>query len=79
VEHLIKANACINSDLVQETGLAQATVSQHLKELKAVGIIQGSIEGVSMSYCINKSRWREISESLSHLFGRIDTSMDGCC
>lgn len=79
VEHLIKANACINSDLVHETGLAQATVSQHLKELKAVGLIEGSIEGVSMSYCINKKRWKEISESLSLLFGRIDTSIDGCC
>lgn len=79
VEHLIKANACINNDLVNETGLAQATVSQHLKELKAVGIIQGSIEGVSMSYCIDKKRWKEISESLSLLFGRIDTAIGNCC
>lgn len=43
IEHLIRANRCINSDLVEELGLAQATISQHLRELKEIGIIQGVI------------------------------------
>ena len=51
LQHLLKANACINSDLVSELGLAQATISQHLKELKTNGLIKGTIEGVTMNYC----------------------------
>lgn len=70
VEHLLKANACINSDLVEELGLAQATISQHLRELKEVGIIRGSIEGVSVSYCINQERWAEIKGLFNNMFDR---------
>ncbi len=77
IQYLIKANACINGDLVEELGLAQATISQHLKELKQVGIIQGSIEGKSISYCINKARWNEIKEEFDSLFESINTV--SCC
>ncbi len=76
LEHLLKANACINGDLVQELGLAQATISQHLRELKAIGIIQGTIEGVSVSYCIHPGRWAEINGLFSGMFGKYDGS---CC
>jgi DNA-binding transcriptional ArsR family regulator len=44
VQHLIKLNSCICGDLVEELGLAQPTISQHLKELKNAGLIQGTIE-----------------------------------
>ena len=57
LEFLIQSNSCINGDLVQELGLAQATISQHLRELKEIGIIKGSIEGVSVNYCIDPIRW----------------------
>ncbi len=77
IQHLIKANACINGDFVQELGLAQATVSQHLRELKDLGIIQGSIEGSRVSYCINKARWKEIQDLFTGLFDGVDTK--GCC
>ena len=43
IHHLLKSNVCINGDLVEELGLAQATISQHLRELKDIGIIQGTI------------------------------------
>lgn len=80
IQYLLKANACINSDLVQELGLAQATISQHLKELKAVGIIQGTIEGVSMNYCINAERWAEIKSLFSQLFEQYsEPDMGPCC
>lgn len=68
LQHLLRANACINSDLVQELGLAQATISQHLKELKTVGIIQGTIEGTSMNYCIDPEKWKEFKTAFSQLF-----------
>jgi len=76
IEHLIKANRCINSDLVEELGLAQATISQHLKELKSVGLIQGTIEGNSMSYCINPDVWNVVKDRLTNLMDRYDPN---CC
>jgi len=76
IDHLLSTNACINSDLVEELGLAQATISQHLKELKAIGIIQGSIEGTSMSYCIDSNKWNEVKTKLSEFFERFS---DPCC
>jgi len=68
LQYLLKSNTCINGHLVEELGLAQATISQHLKELKNSGIIQGTIEGVSVSYCINPVRWEEIKGIFSSLF-----------
>lgn len=79
IEHLLETKACINNDLIAELGLAQATISQHLKELKAVGIIQGTIEGVSMSYCINPQRWEEIQSMFAGLFERYGTMGGQCC
>ena len=72
IDHLHKTNACITGELVLEIGLAQATISQHLRELKEAGIIQGTIEGASVSYCINPERWNEIKENFNHLFDSSD-------
>lgn len=79
VQYLCNANECINSDLVQELGLAQATVSQHLAELKEAGIIQGSIDGVRMNYCINAERWPKIKEQFNTLFSHYDPEKKSCC
>lgn len=80
LQHLLETNACINSHLVQELGLAQATVSQHLRELKETGLIQGTIEGVSISYCINPVKWKEVSDLFQSLFNRFeDPAGKTCC
>lgn len=79
LQHLLKANACINSDLVKELGLAQATISQHLKELKSIGLIQGTIEGVSMNYCINHKKWKQTQEQINQLFASYDCCTDTSC
>ncbi|MGK0285563.1 MAG: DNA-binding transcriptional ArsR family regulator [Salibacteraceae bacterium] len=78
IDHLLKSNACINGDLVSELGLAQATISQHLKELKNMGIIQGTIEGVSVSYCINPVRWAEVKGLFTRLFEQFKGDIP-CC
>ena len=57
LQHMMAANTCICGDLVIELGLAQATISQHLKELKNAGLIKGTIEGVSVCYCIDPAAW----------------------
>jgi len=68
LQHIINANACICGDLVDELGLAQATISQHLKELKNAGLIKGTIEGVSVCYCIEPSAWKKLELELNGLF-----------
>jgi DNA-binding transcriptional ArsR family regulator len=79
LQHLFKTNACICGDLVEEIGLAQPTISQHLKELKNSGLIKGNIEGTSVCYCIDAANWRNmkelIFEFLDHDFG----DKDGFC
>lgn len=79
LQHLIQTKGCINSDLVNETGLAQATVSQHLKALKEIGLIQGTISGVSMNYCIEPNRWQEMAGLLNSLFNQVDRPESDCC
>ncbi|MDE1205214.1 ArsR/SmtB family transcription factor [Tenacibaculum larymnensis] len=78
VQHLFKLNSCVCGDLVNEIGLAQPTISQHLKELKKVGIIKGTIEGTSVCYCINPSTWKEIKNLLSS-FLNLDVNNQSCC
>ncbi len=58
LEHLVRPQTCVRGDLVDELPLAQATVSQHLKELKNVGLIKGETEGTSVCYCINEPVWK---------------------
>lgn len=77
LQHLVKINACICGDLVEELGLAQATISQHLKELKAVGLIRGTIEGTSVCYCIEPKTWKRYKELFNAFFKDITGS--GCC
>ncbi|MFD2034298.1 ArsR/SmtB family transcription factor [Belliella marina] len=78
LEYLIQSDTCINGDLVQELGLAQATISQHLRELKETGLIKGSIEGVTVCYCIDPIRWTEVQNLFQELFGGFP-KISGCC
>src|ERR1700749_2274640 len=78
LQEIIKSNTCICGDLVEELGLAQATISQHLKELKNAGLIQGTIEGVSVCYCIEPKAWKLLNKELSTFFGSYKEP-DSCC
>ena len=68
IQQLIKANACICGDLVDELGLAQATISQHLKELRNAGLIKGTIEGTSVCYCIDEKTWNQYRKEFDAFF-----------
>ena len=78
IQHLIKSEACICGDLVGELGLAQATISQHLKELKSIGIIKGCVEGASVSYCIDEKVWNKIKDEMEAFFV-MDKMKSDCC
>ena len=75
---LVQKKACVCGDIVDELPLAQATVSQHLKELKRIGIIQGSIDPPRVCYCIDETVWEEARQ----LFGEVLDSFiaqKSCC
>ena len=78
IQHVIKTNTCICGDLVEELGLAQPTISQHLKELKNAGLIQGTIEGTSVCYCIDPKTWKQFKTILDSFFVSYNPA-DKCC
>lgn len=59
LERLSKQACCYSGDLSEELPVAKSTLSQHLKELKDAGLIQGEIEAPRIKYCINKENWEE--------------------
>ncbi|WP_177763922.1 ArsR/SmtB family transcription factor [Flavobacterium sp. I3-2] len=78
LQHIINQQSCICNDLVEELGLAQATISQHLKELKSIGILKGTIEGKSICYCINEEIWKNIQAEFNLFFNQ-NTEVKTCC
>ncbi|NKI30834.1 ArsR/SmtB family transcription factor [Croceivirga thetidis] len=76
LEYISKQENCICTDLVDEIGLAQPTISQHLNEIKKVGLLDGTFEGKNLCYCINKERWGHVQELLSSFFVNINLN---CC
>lgn len=68
LQQLFKSESCICGELVDQIGLAQPTISQHLKELKKVNLIKGTIDGARICYCLNLQTWEEIQEEFKGLF-----------
>lgn len=77
IQQLLSKECCICGDFTNEIPLAQPTISRHLQELKAIGIIAGTVEGTSISYCIHPQRWRAIQAMLQSLFNDFDGDL--CC
>ncbi|MEL7160861.1 MAG: metalloregulator ArsR/SmtB family transcription factor [Bacteroidota bacterium] len=80
LQQLFKVDCCVGKDFTAEMPLAQPTISRHLRELKEAGLILGTVEGVSVSYCINAPRWREVQVLVNELFNAFprDPRAD-CC
>ena len=79
LQHLFKINACICGDLVEEIGLAQPTISQHLKELRNLGLIKGSIEGNTVCYCIDKENWSNMKNLMLEFLDQDILQIEECC
>ncbi|MBS1585465.1 MAG: winged helix-turn-helix transcriptional regulator [Bacteroidetes bacterium] len=78
LQHLLKTNACVCGSLVDTLGLAQPTISQHLRELKNIGLIQGTVEGTSVCYCINPKVWAGFRQLFAGFFTELSFKAD-CC
>jgi DNA-binding transcriptional ArsR family regulator len=79
LQHLLKQNACVCGGLVEELGLAQATISQHLRELKDAGLITGTVEGTSVCYCIDARTWAKVRSAFNAMFDRYKPIDSSCC
>lgn len=77
VQYLLEEKSCICGDIVEALPLSQSTVSQHLKELKRIGILSGEVEPPKVCYCINPKVWKEVKSVFGSLLASFkDTN---CC
>lgn len=79
IDFLAKQETCYFGDIHDELPIAKATVSQHLKELKDAGLIQGEIEAPKVKYCINKENWKLARECFGEFFGQCVCKKENCC
>ena len=79
LQFLLKQNTCVCGSLVEELGLAQATISQHLRELKDAGFITGTVEGTSVCYCIEPKAWAKAQVAFNTLFDKYKPIGGICC
>ena len=77
LEHLAQADCCVCKDLTELTQLRQPTVSKHLADLKAAGLVLSSANGTSREYCINPLAWARVRTLLLGLLDRF--KLPGCC
>ena len=79
LQFLAKRDTCYFGDIHEELPIAKATVSQHLKELKDAGLIQGEIEAPKVKYCINRENWQMAQSLFGEFFGQCACKKQGCC
>lgn len=65
IQHLLTQSCCYSGDLAEELPIARSTLSQHLKELKEAGLIQGEINPPKIKYCIHKDNWEIVKKAFS--------------
>lgn len=76
---LAAKNQCVCGEIVEVLPLAQATVSQHLKELKKAGLISGTVDGAKSCYCINWKKLNACIKDINKLFGNMEKAKAKCC
>jgi ArsR family transcriptional regulator, arsenate/arsenite/antimonite-responsive transcriptional repressor len=79
LEYLLETDTCVCGDIVGVLPLAQATVSQHLKELKNAGLIKGSVEGTSVCYCLDEIGFEKIRLFFNHISSVLESRKNNCC
>jgi len=79
LQYLLKVQACICGEIVDEIGLSQPTISQHLREMKDIGLISGNIDGTRVCYCINTEKYAEIRSIFNQILGHDLTNEGTSC
>ena len=76
---LAQRNECICGEIVEVLPLAQSTVSQHLKELKNAGLVNGTVDGPRSCYCINWKAFGKFNADFNYLFHKLKEQNTKCC
>ncbi len=76
LQYISKQDNCICNDLVDIIGLSQPTISQHLNEIKKIGVLKGDYQGKNLCYCIDKGKWEELQVIFNEFFVKINHN---CC
>lgn len=80
IDYLLKVDSCICGDIVNELPLAQPTISQHLKELKNAGLINGEIEGTAICYCIDEKAIDKLQNYFANIANKLEKKKkNNCC
>lgn len=79
LKYLAETKVCITGDISDELPLSRTTVNQHLKELKNAGLIQGHVDGVKVSYCLNPEKIKELGKIANCFFKEIDVDSEYQC
>ncbi|BDD12747.1 transcriptional regulator (plasmid) [Fulvitalea axinellae] len=79
LQYMIRQKECICGQLVDELDISQSTISQHLRELKRVGLIKGEINPPKVKYCVNPEVWKQAQDSIGGLFGMFSPKSDCDC
>lgn len=78
LRYLENQSCCFTGDIVDIFPLAQSTISQHLKELKEAGLIQGEVNPPKVKYCIHRENWVKVQALFENLFKEISPSSPSC-
>ena len=79
LKYLAETRVCITGDISDELPLSRTTVNQHLKELKNAGLIQGTVDGVKVNYCLNPVKIKELEKTANCFFKEIDVDSKYSC
>ncbi len=78
LKYLANQSSCITNDIVHVLPLSQPTISKHLSELKKVNLIQGTVSGKNMCYCINQEVWKKIVDVINNITTAMNNGVK-CC
>lgn len=76
LQYISNQESCICGDIVEEIGLSQPTISQHLQVIRQAGLIKGTSEGKSICYCLDIDRFKELQHFFNQFF---NTTTANCC
>ena len=78
IKLLARQKTCISGNIAQDLPLSRTTVSQHLQELKAIGLIKGEIDGLKVCYCLNPDMIKQVKAQFDALFS-LALESGNCC
>jgi DNA-binding transcriptional ArsR family regulator len=79
LQYLSETRTCISGDISDQLPLSRSTVSQHLKELKEMGLIRGEIDGLKINYCLCGSNLQKFKDDMKAFLDTIDSKPNQCC